>query len=91
MSTVYTMKGNGDFLEVYEDKVTITPKGVLGFLGKGLQGAKTIPFFSITGIRFKETGLVAGYLHFTVHDVSDKGVLDIASHENTFMFAGIGV
>lgn len=69
MSTVYTMKGNGDFLEVYEDKVTITPKGVLGFLGKGLQGAKTIPFFSITGIRFKETGLVAGYLHFTVHDV----------------------
>ena len=38
MSPVYTMKGVGGLLEVYEDKVDITPKGVMGFLAKGLKG-----------------------------------------------------
>jgi len=32
----YTMKGVQDLLEVFEDKITITPKGVLGFLNKGI-------------------------------------------------------
>jgi hypothetical protein len=37
MSSTYTMKGVQDLLEVFEDKVTITPKGVLGFMNKGLK------------------------------------------------------
>jgi len=40
-------------LEVFEDKLTITPKGVLGFLNKGLKGIKTIPFTSITAVQHK--------------------------------------
>lgn len=47
MSSIHTMKGVGELLEVFDDKVTITPKGVLGFMAKGLKGTKTIPFSSI--------------------------------------------
>ena len=90
MSAIYTMQGSGELLEVYEDKVVITPKGVLGLLGgKGLQGAKTIPFFSISGIRLKDYGVLAGYMHFSTQGEVSKGVLDTISDENTFTFAGM--
>ncbi len=57
------MIGVQDRLDVYVDKVCITPKGVLGFMNKGLKGTKTIPHFSITAVQFKETGAVfSGYL-----------------------------
>lgn len=90
MSAFYTMRGVGELLEVYEDKVTITPKGVMGFLTKGIKGTKTIPFFSITAIQFKKSGLTSGYLQFTVPggNESKGGVFSAASDENTFMFAG---
>lgn len=90
MSVIYTMKGNGGLLEVYEDKVTITPSGVLGFLCKGLKGTKTIPFFSISAIQFKKSGLTSGYLQFTVPGGNESmgGVFAAASDENTFMFVG---
>ena len=58
MDSVYNMKGVQDLLEVFEDKVTITPKGILGFMNKGLKGTKSIPFTSITAIQFKEAGAV---------------------------------
>ncbi len=54
MSAIHTMRGVQDLLEVFEDKVTITPKGVLGFLNKGLKGTKEIPFHSIVAIQIKE-------------------------------------
>lgn len=90
MNAVYTMKGIGELLEVYEDKVAITPKGAMGFLSKGLKGTKTIPFFSITAIQFKKSGLTSGYLQFTVSGgiESRGGVFAAALDENTFMFKG---
>jgi hypothetical protein len=90
MNVVYEMKGVAEILVVYEDKVTITPKGVLGFMTKGLKGTKTIPFGSITGIQFKEAGAVfSGYIQFTIPggNESKGGVFSAASDENTFMFA----
>ena len=61
------MKGVAEVLVVYEDKVTITPKGVLGLMPIGLKGTKTIPFGSITGIQFKDAGtLFSGYIQFTI-------------------------
>jgi hypothetical protein len=84
------MKGVQDLLEVFEDKVTITPKGVLGFMNKGLKGTKTIPFSSITAIQFKEAGAVfSGYLQFTIPGGNESrgGVFSAASDENSFMFA----
>ena len=73
---------------MFNDKLTITPKGLLGFLNKGLKGTKTIPFFSITGIQYKKPGLTNGYIQFTISggNESKGGVLSAASDENTFMF-----
>ena len=85
---IYTMNGVGELLEVYEDKVAITPRGVWGFLTKGLKGTKTIPFFSVTAIQFKKSGLTSGYLQFTIPGGNENqgGVFSAASDENTFMF-----
>lgn len=88
-TAIYTMKGVQDHLEVFEDHVAITPKGVLGFFNKGLKGTKEIPFSSIIAVQFKEAGaLFSGYLQFTIPGGNEsKGGLFAAVHdENTFMF-----
>lgn len=85
------MHGVGGLLEVYEDKLAISPKGVLGLMNKGLKGTKTIPFFSISGIQFKKSGgLTNGYLQFTIAggNESTGGLFAAVSDENSFMFAG---
>ncbi len=90
MSAVHTMKGVQDLLEVFEDRVTITPKGVLGFLNKGIKGTKEIPFTSIVAVQFKEAGAVfSGYLQFTIPggNESKGGIFAATKDENTFMFA----
>ena len=88
-SSVYRMEGVAETLTVYSDKLEITPKGVLGFMVKGLKGTKTIYFASITGIQFKPSGFTSGYLQFTIPggNESRRGVFDAAVDENTFMFA----
>ena len=90
MTPVYTMAGVGEILEVFEDKVRITPQGVLGFLTKGLKGTKTIPIASMRAIQFKKSAMTNGYLQFTVPGGNESrgGVFSAASDENTFMFAG---
>lgn len=88
MEPVYTMKGAYDLLEVYEDSLSITPKGIAGFLNKGLKGTKTIQFTAITAIQFKKAGLTNGYLQFTLPGGNEfrGGVLNASSDENTFAF-----
>lgn len=89
MAAIFAVTGVQDLLEVFDDKVTITPKGVLGFLNKGLKGTKSIPYSSITAIQFKEAGLMlSGYLQFTLPggNESKGGVFSAAKDENTFMF-----
>lgn len=90
MSSIHTMKGVQDLLEVFEDKITITPKGILAFINKGLKGTKTIPFSSISAIQFKEAGAIfSGYLQFTIPggNESKGGLFSAANDENSFMFA----
>ncbi len=90
MGAIYTMKGVQDLLEVFEDSLKITPKGVLGFLNKGLKGTKEIPFHSIVAIQFKEAGtLLSGYIQFTIPGGNESrgGLLAAQQDENTFMFA----
>jgi len=90
MKAIYTMWGAGAMLEVFEDKLAITPKGLSGFFFRGLKGTKTIPFFAISAIQFKKSGLTKGYLQFTLPggNESKRGVYAAVSDENTFMFAG---
>ena len=87
---IFQMEGVGETLVVYSDKLEITPRGVLGFMAKGLKGTKTIPFFSITSIQFKQSGFTSGYLQFTIPggNESRNGIFDAAIDENTFMFTG---
>lgn len=87
---VFTMQGVSGLLEVYADKLCITPKGALGFLTQGLKGTKTIPFYSITAIQFKESGIGSGYIQFTIPggNESKSGLFAAAADENSFMFAG---
>jgi len=90
MNSIYTMRGLQDLLEVFGDRVTITPKGVLGFLNKGIKGTKTIPFHSIVAVQFKEAGAVfSGYIQFTIPGGNESrgGILAATKDENTFMFA----
>jgi hypothetical protein len=89
MTLVYEMKGASELLQVYEDKLAITPKGMFGLMAKGLKGTKTIPFSSITGIQFKKAGVFSGYIQFTIPggNESKGGLFAAASDENTFMFA----
>lgn len=88
MSAVYVMKGVQDLLEVYEDRVAITPKGVIAFLNKGLKGTKDIPFVSIVAVQFKEAGFWRGYLQFTIPGGNESrgGIFAAIRDENTFMF-----
>jgi len=83
------MKVVQDSLEVFEDMVTITPKGVLGFLSKGIKGTKEIPFTSIVAVQLKEAGpLFNGYLQFTIPGGNESrgGIFAATRDENTFMF-----
>lgn len=84
------MRGDSDLLEVFPDRLTITPKGILGLMLKGLKGTKVIPFKSISAIQFKEAGLIfSGYLQFTIPGglESRQGSFDAATDENTVKFA----
>lgn len=89
MPPIFSMKGVQDTLEVYDDKIIITPRGILGMMNKGLKGSKNIPFFSITAVQFKKAGLTSGYLQFTLQGgvESRGGILAAAKDENTFMYS----
>lgn len=83
------IKGVSEDMEIFENKIVITPRGVMGFLVKGMKGSKEIPFKSITAIQFKEAGLMfSGYMQFTLPggNESKGGLFAAASDENTFMF-----
>lgn len=88
MNPVYSIRGIQDILEVFEDKITITPKGFMGLMNKGLKGTKTIPFTSISAMQLKQAGFFSGYLQFTLLGgrESKAGLLTATKDENTFMF-----
>lgn len=88
MKPVYSIRGIQDLLEVFEDKITITPKGFTGLINKGLKGTKTIPFASISAMQLKQAGFLSGYLQFTVSGGTESkaGLLAATKDENTFMF-----
>jgi len=86
---VLVMNGPNDLLEVFEDRVCITTKGLVGLINKGLKGTKTIPFRSVTAIQFKkQTFFTAGYIQFSLQGgvESKGGVLSAVKDENTFVF-----
>lgn len=88
---VYSMTGVQDVLEVYEDRLAITPKGVLAFFNKGLKGRKEIPFASIVAIQLKKHDYLSnGYIQFTISGgiESRGGIFAAVRDENTVVFRG---
>jgi hypothetical protein len=82
MGALYSMQGLHGVLEVYEDRVTISPKGLKGLLVKGIKGTKEIPFTSITAIQFKKADFFfRGFLQFTISggEESKRGILATAA------------
>lgn len=75
-------------LTLYEDRVTIEPKGI-GKLNKGLlKGKKEILIDSISAIQFKPgTFALNGYLQFTLAggNESTRGALEAAKDENSII------
>jgi hypothetical protein len=87
--TVYTMRGYDQELEVFEDRLTLTPKGLWGFIFKGLKGTKVIPYTSITAIQFKKSGITYGYIQFSILGGNENkwGLYQASFDENTFVFS----
>jgi len=78
-------------LYLYEDVLALKPKGIGGFLTKGLQGEKRIPLKSIAAIQVKEAGILTGYIQFTIAggNESTGGAMEAIYDENSFMFGGL--
>ncbi len=86
-TSVFWVRGIGSEIEVFEDKLTIAPKGAFG-MTKGLKGTKTIPFTSITAIQHKKAGLTSGYLQFSLPGGNESrgGIFAAIVDENTFIY-----
>ena len=82
--------GVGDILDVYEDRVVISHKGVLNFLAMGIKGDKTIYYNNITSVQFKKSGWTAGYIQFSINGGRENvgGLLGATQDENTITISG---
>jgi hypothetical protein len=82
-------KGLGSSLELLEDRLIIRRSMILGTIMHGLKGEKTIPYSAITAVQYKPSGLVNGYIQFSVGGGSEskKGIWDATKDENTLMFS----
>jgi hypothetical protein len=63
---------DGRTLTVFEDRVVLSQKGIMGTLSRGLAGDKTIYYRDITSIQFKEAGWMAGFMEFTFPGSNDR-------------------
>lgn len=76
------------FINVDEDSISISRKGMLNAMNHGFKGEKRIPFKNITAIQLKKPGMTNGYMQFSVlgGNESKGGVFSATSDENTIMF-----
>ena len=82
-------KGHNGQIQFDGVNVTISRKGVLGFLTQGLKGDKVIKASAITSVQFKKVGMItSGYLQFSLMGGGESkgGVFDATKDENTVMF-----
>ena len=82
-------KGHNGQIQFDGVNVTISRKGVLGFLTQGLKGDKVIKATAITSVQFKKVGMItSGYIQFSLMGGGESkgGVFDATQDENTVMF-----
>jgi len=89
MNQVYEIKSSdGRVMKVYEDRLVLTQKGLLGFVSRGLAGEKTIYYRDLSSVQFKNCGFVAGFMEFTFPGSNDHvgGPISGTANENRFTF-----
>ena len=82
-------KGHGGQIRLEGDVITISRKGMMGFLTQGLKGDKEIGLEHISSVQFKSANsLVNGYIQFAFIGGSESkaGLLAATTDENTVMF-----
>jgi Domain of unknown function (DUF4429)/Short C-terminal domain len=80
MAEIDRIDGANGSLIVYEDRVVITRKTIMGFIAQGFTGDRTIPFSSISSIEFRKPSLLAnGYIQFIV-----SGTLPVQAKTSIF-------
>lgn len=86
---VYEVKSpTGQILRVYEDKLELTQKGVMGALTQGLAGSKIMYYSDITSIQFKNCGWTNGFFEFSFGGGVDRkgGAWSGMLNDNRFTF-----
>ena len=86
---VFSLQCVQDVLDVYIDKLKITPQGMAALFNKGRKGARTIPFEFITAVQFKRSAsFTNGYIQFILSEELGKpgDKFDAARDENTVLF-----
>lgn len=77
--------GAGDILSIHTDCIVIKHRGVMNALAMGVKGDKTVYYEDITAVQFKQAGITAGHIQFSIHGGNESrgGVLAAAGDENT--------
>lgn len=86
MQPLYSFKALGSILEVFDNRVVIAPRGILGAMK--MEGERTIPMKSILAVSFKKAGLSNGHIQFSISGNPDgTNPLGKAGNANTVVFA----
>ena len=89
MKKTYTIKKpTKTEIEVNGDSITITAKGFMNMMNKGLSGSKTIKIKNIVSVQIKKPGLTSGYIQFGMagDSKSSQGVFAATQDENSVLF-----
>lgn len=90
MEKLFEVECAGTLFRVYDDCVSLSPKGFLGFASKGLAGERKLFYKDISSVQFKEsTKLLSGFIEFYVIGVNAKqggGLFAGTNNENRFTF-----
>lgn len=78
-------------LRVYDDCVSLSPNGTLGFMTKGMAGERKIYYKDITSVQFKpSTKLLSGFIefYFAGHNTQKQGggLFAGTNNDNRFTF-----
>lgn len=88
MEKEYIFKSKGkSIVKISNDKISITKKGIIYAVNQGFKGEKTIFIKNISAIQVKKSGLLIGYLQFSLKGgvESKGGVIDATKDENTIL------
>lgn len=91
MTKLYEISCAGITLSVYEECISLTPKGFLGLAAKGMTGERKIFYKDISSVQFRpSTKLLSGFIefYFAGHNTQKQGggLFAGTNNDNRFTF-----